>query len=124
MWGMVIATAGYCLLCAPTFANAVLPTASVQLSNGESTFAAPAWFGLQPPEKEDATFLPIRVPSTSADGCGSVEIADAPDSGGFVLLAERGGCYFDEKALAAQEAGAQGLVVMNSPKGIYQVWRR
>lgn len=101
-------------------AEAVLPTAAIQLSDGESTYAAPAWFGLQVSEGADATYLPIRVPSGRADGCEDVTVDDAPE-GGFVLVVERGNCFFDTKAIAAQEAGAKGLIVMNSVEGIYQV---
>ena len=97
-----------------------MPTASLRLSNGETAYASPAWFGLQIPEEENASYLPLRVPSGDADGCEDVQVEDAPD-GGFVLLVERGKCFFDVKALAAQEAGAKGLVVMNSLEGIYQV---
>lgn len=71
-------------------------------------------------------YLPLKVPSGSKDGCGVVEIDDAPTEGGYVLLVERGNCFFDVKAVAAQEAGAAGLIVMNSLQGIYQVhtyWR-
>lgn len=100
--------------------EAVMPTAGLRLSNGRATYAAPAWFGLQVPEEEDASYLPLRVPSGGADGCEDVRVDDAPE-GGFVLLVERGNCYFDVKALAAQVAGAEGLVVMNSLEGIYQV---
>ena len=103
-----------------TRVEAVLPTASLRLTNGGRVYASAAWFGLQIPEEEDATFLPLRVPSGDADGCEGVSVDDAP-SGGFVLLVERGNCFFDVKALAAQEAGAKGLVVMNSLEGIYQV---
>lgn len=99
---------------------AVTPTAGLRLSNGVTAYAAPAWFGLQVPEEDDATYLPLRVPEGDADGCSDVSVEDAPE-GGFVLLVERGNCFFDVKALAAQEAGAEGLVVMNSVEGIYQV---
>lgn len=102
-------------------AEAVLPTAALQLSNGESTYAAPAWFGLRIPEDADATYLPIRVPSGRADGCEDVTVDDVPEGGGFVLVVERGNCFFDTKALAAQAAGAAGIIVMNSIEGIYQV---
>lgn len=100
--------------------EAVLPTGELRLSGGDTAYAAPAWFGLQLPEEEQAGYLPLRVPKGSADGCGAVTVEDPP-AGGFVLLVERGNCFFDEKALAAQEAGAEGLVVMNSVEGIYQV---
>lgn len=103
--------------------EAVLPTGELRLADGSSAYAAPAWFGLQLPEKEEATYLPLRVPeSGGADGCGDVTVDSPPAGGaGFVLLVERGNCFFDEKALAAQEAGAEGLVVMNTVEGIYQV---
>ena len=100
--------------------EAVLPTGELRLSGGDTAYAAPAWFGLQLPEEEEASYLPLRVPQGSADGCGVVMVEDPP-ADGFVLLVERGNCFFDEKALAAQEAGAEGLVVMNSVEGIYQV---
>ncbi|CAN0017698.1 unnamed protein product [Scytosiphon promiscuus] len=102
-------------------AEAVLPTGELRLADGNSAYAAPAWFGLQLPEKEQATYLPLRVPEGSADGCGDVTVDSPPADGtGFVLLVERGNCFFDVKALAAQEAGAEGLVVMNTVEGIYQ----
>lgn len=100
--------------------GAVMPTAGIRLSNGEAAYAAPAWFGLQVPEEGDASYFPLRVPSGDADGCEDVSVEDPPE-GGFALLVERGNCFFDIKALAAQEAGAKALVVMNSVEGIYQV---
>eukprot|EP00903_Cladosiphon_okamuranus_P014280 g13263.t1 len=101
--------------------EAVLPTGELRLTGGGTAYAAPAWFGLQLPEEEEANYLPLMVPQGSADGCGVVTVDNPPaDGGGFVLLVERGNCFFDEKALAAQEAGAEGLVVMNSVEGIYQ----
>lgn len=103
-------------------AEAVLPTGELRLADGSTAYAAPAWFGLQLPEEKEATYLPLRVPKSDADGCGKVTVEDPPEGGGgFVLLVERGNCFFDAKALAAQEAGAEGLVVMNSVEGIYQV---
>lgn len=103
-------------------AEAVVPTGELRLAGGGTAYAAPAWFGLQLPEEDEAKYLPLRVPKGAADGCGEVTVDDPPaDGGGFVLLVERGNCYFDVKALAAQEAGAEGLVVMNSVEGIYQV---
>eukprot|EP00752_Nemacystus_decipiens_P009947 g8870.t1 len=101
-------------------AEAVLPTGELRLTGGATAYAAPAWFGLQLPEEQEASYLPLRVPQSSSDGCGTVTVQDPPANGGFVLLVERGNCFFDEKALAAQEAGAEGLVVMNSVEGIYQ----
>lgn len=102
--------------------QAVLPTGELRLSDGDTAYAAPAWFGLQLPEEGGASYLPLRVPQGAADGCGDVTVDNPPaDGGGFVLLVERGNCFFDAKALAAQEAGAEGLVVMNSVEGIYQV---
>lgn len=120
----VASAAGLLLLLAAGFdsAEAVLPTGELRLADGSTAYAAPAWFGLQLPEEEQATYLPLRVPKSDADGCGKVTVEDPPaDGGGFVLLVERGNCFFDAKALAAQEAGAEGLVVMNSVEGIYQV---
>lgn len=102
--------------------DAVIPTASLRLSTGEITYAAPAWFGIQPPEQEEASYLPLRIPTGDFDGCLDVSVDDPP-SEGFVLLVERGHCFFDVKALAAQKAGALGLIVMNSVEGIYQVCR-
>lgn len=104
----------------PGPAAAVLASARVSLSDGQYVYAAPAYFGWPLPDEKDATFVPIRVPSSAANGCGPVEV-DAPSTEGFVLLVERGGCLFEAKALAAQEAGASGLIVMNSLEGIYQV---
>lgn len=103
-------------------AVAVLPTGELRLAGGGTAYAAPAWFGLQLPEEEEAKYLPLKVPKGASDGCGEVTVDDPPaDGGGFVLMVERGNCFFDVKALAAQEAGAEGLVVMNSVEGIYQV---
>lgn len=103
-------------------AEAVLPTGELRLADGVTAYAAPAWFGLQLPEETEAKFLPLRVPKGAADGCDDVTVDDPPaNGGGFVLLVERGNCFFDVKALAAQVAGAEGLVVMNSIEGIYQV---
>lgn len=103
--------------------ESVLPTATLRLSDGSSTYAAPAYFGSQLPEESDASFLPLRVPTGSQDGCSTVEVDDVPEEGGYTLLVERGNCFFDEKALNAQEAGAVAVIVRNSLEGIYQVSR-
>ncbi len=108
------------LLVGAGLVEAVLPTGELRLSDGGSAYAAPAWFGLQLPEEDEAESLPLRVPAGDADGCSEVTVADAPAEG-FVLLVERGNCFFDVKAVKAQEAGAKGLVVRNSVEGIYQV---
>ena len=100
--------------------DAVVPTASLRVSSGETAYAAPAWFGPQPLDQEDAIYMPLRVPSGEFDGCKDVSVDDQPTAG-FALLVERGHCFFDVKALAAQTAGARGIVVMNSLRGIYQV---
>ncbi|CAM9516340.1 unnamed protein product [Ascophyllum nodosum] len=99
--------------------DAVVPTASLRVSSGETAYAAPAWFGPQPLDQEDAIYMPLRVPSGEFDGCKDVSVDDQPTAG-FALLVERGHCFFDVKALAAQTAGARGIVVMNSLRGIYQ----
>lgn len=107
---------------APALVGAVLPTAGLRMSDGQSTYASPAWFGLPLPEEKDASYTPIRVPKSSQYGCdGKVEVEDVPEEGGFLLLLERGHCTFDVKAVAAQEAGAEGVIVMNTLEGIYQV---
>lgn len=103
--------------------EAVIPSAGLRISDGGLAYASPAWFGIPIPEEGDAEFLPLRVPSGDADGCDNVTVEDIPEEGGgFVLVLERGNCFFDVKALNAQEAGAKGVVVMNTVKGIYQVW--
>ncbi|KAI9283082.1 peptidase S8/S53 domain-containing protein [Umbelopsis sp. AD052] len=53
-------------------------------------------------------------PNKSADGCSAIE---ADLTGKFALIS-RGGCFFDDKALNAQAAGAIGVLIYNNEIGI------
>jgi hypothetical protein len=67
-------------------------------------------FGEQPPFSSDAPVMVQRAKPT--DACSTL-VHPAPLRGA-ILLAERGGCTFVDKARVAAGAGAAGLIVINN----------
>ena len=51
------------------------------------------------------------------NGCGAVSPYTAGQFTGKIVLIQRGVCNFSEKALNAQNAGAVGVIIYNSPTG-------
>jgi signal peptide peptidase-like protein 2B len=107
------------LLLAPAPAWAVLPTSELiwggeDLAQTNLLYAALAAFGPLTAPKDDALFVPL-IAGGSACNLSMTMPIDPP----FILVAERGNCTFDSKALAAQTAGASGIVVVNTLEGVY-----
>lgn len=60
----------------------------------------------------DIVIPPGATPSTSTSGCEAADFTPAP-SGAAVALVQRGTCTFRQKALNAQAAGYDGVVIFN-----------
>lgn len=73
----------------------------------------PAAFGPRPSFEGD--LVPTRGPNEETTGCGTAEVTN--DIEGKVALIERGTCTFAEKVAAAQESGAQAVVIYNHAEG-------
>ena len=88
----------------------------------ERTFEGqPAQFGAD--VFADAAFdAPLALYDDGAeptmDGCTDPTAASAQDLMGKIALMERGGCNFTEKAQRAQDAGAVGVVIINTISGL------
>lgn len=83
------------------------------LSYGSQTVKMlPAFFG---------TFLTSPLTGTLVNspnnGCGAVSPYTTGQFTGKIVLIQRGACNFSEKALNAQNAGAIGVIIYNSPTG-------
>jgi hypothetical protein len=59
--------------------------------------------------------FPVGYDATNPDGCGT--FAPGTFTGKFALIF-RGGCEFGAKALAAQNAGARGVILVNNLLGV------
>ena len=80
---------------------------------------APGSFSSALISETDSVFIRLVKPTSGLDGCNPI----APplrNNLGFYLLVSRGNCSFIDKAIAAKNAGALGVVVYNSLQGIYQ----
>ena len=76
----------------------------------------------QLPEEEDAEFRRLLIPLNGETGCNAegIKVPEyVPSNEKFVLLLETGNCSFYQKGIAAQRAGAAGVLVANTVKGIY-----
>jgi hypothetical protein len=62
--------------------------------------------------------LPLAVASP-IDGCSPLQ--NTASLAGAVVLIQRGTCYFSEKALAAQDAGAAAVLLFDNVLGAYFV---
>ena len=103
--------------------RAVIPLAELTTRKvlGSTTiiYGAPGSFSGSLSEEKDAVFMRLVKPTSGFDGCDPV----APVLKGlqtFYLLVGRGNCTFLDKAIAAYNIGASGIVVFNSLEGIYQ----
>ena len=113
-----------CLLVLGRVVYAVIPTGEMTTRKimGTTTivFVAPGAFSSNLNEETDAVFMRLVKPiGGTDDGCNPVvpALRNRPD---FYLLVARGNCSFIDKATAAKNAGALGVVVYNSLQGIYQ----
>merc|ERR1711871_170096 len=62
--------------------------------------------------------LPVVI-AEPLDACS--KITNAPELHGSLTLVMRGGCFFADKATNVQEAGAAGLLVINSGPGLVRM---
>ena len=61
----------------------------------------------------------VDLDRSGLNGCNPV-VPPLRNNLGFYLLVSRGNCSFIDKAIAAKNVGALGVVVYNSIEGIYQ----
>lgn len=59
----------------------------------------------------------IVVPAANKDGCASFSAADAAAMAGKTAVIDRGTCSFYLKTIAAQAAGATGVIIANNAAG-------
>lgn len=100
------------------FAAAVPPNVNVKVASPSakvSLQAAYATFGARVRGKRQQ--FQLKVPQKDKQLCGKQQ--EKVWTGDVYLLVERGNCSFAEKALAAQQLGAQGVIVYNSVNALY-----
>ncbi len=73
------------------------------------------------PRVEDAEYQRLILPRHGEIGCEStISLSNSlPNSAKFVILLERGECAYYRKALIAQRAGASGVLIANTVRGVY-----
>lgn len=103
--------------------TAVIPLAEITtrkvLGTTTVVYGAKSTFSDSLSEEKDALFMRLVKPLSGTDGCDPVA-PGLKGLQGFHLLVSRGNCTFLEKAIAAYNIGASGVVVYNSLEGIYQ----
>lgn len=101
--------------------NAIVPSGEILVEDTEQIqFGAPAHWGKKLPQEYETIFRQLVKPTNGTTGCNPVVKDDHVVDEGFYLLSERGECSFEHKAHAAANIGALGLIVYNSPKGVYR----
>ena len=117
-------------LAAPGVARDVISVASVdnarntlrafQLEGSETKVGYLAASGSPEPNPGDSyPLVSTGEPGTpAAQGCTYTDAQKALFANGGMALVQRGGCTFYEKALAAQQAGATGVVLYNNTTGM------
>lgn len=118
-YGLAVLTIGALISCA----DGVIPLAEITTSKvlGTTTviYGALSSFGGSLNEEKDAQFTRLVKPTNGLDGCNPIPPV-LKGIQGFYLLVSRGNCTFLEKTIAAQKAGASGILVYNSLESIYQ----
>lgn len=89
------------------------------LGTATTVYGAPASFGLALSAEKNAVYIRLVMPVSGFDGC-EPEAPTIRNNQPYYLLVMRGNCSFLDKALAASDIGAAGVVVYNSLEGIYQ----
>jgi hypothetical protein len=87
--------------------------------NPTTVYVAPGSFGSPLDSETEAATRRLVKPELGEDGCAPVP-PSLRSTMGFYLLVSRGNCSFIDKAVAAAEVGASGVVIYNSLEGIYQ----
>ena len=105
----------------------VLPTGQIrvksdipQLNGMEQMYSTPASWAGQLSSEEAADYRQIVTSSNEPVGCDPSIGEETHGGSPFYMIAERGECSFEHKAKVAESAGASGLIIYNSPKGIYR----
>ena len=102
-------------------ALSVTPQAVLYLrQSSEELYASDSSFGDDIPSYSYSFYRRLVKPVGGSDGC-SPGLPDIPLKGTmqYFFLVERGNCSFQDKVEAAEGLGASGVVVYNSPRGIY-----
>ncbi|PSL06133.1 Fn3 domain-containing protein [Haloactinopolyspora alba] len=71
----------------------------------------------EPPVEGSLPMARTGTPDTPDDGCDSA--GELPDLSGTVALVQRGECYFYDKAINAQNAGAEAVILYNNVPGSF-----
>lgn len=82
-----------------------------------SLLGGPAQFGLDLATLEQPVSGDIVKAEPSLDACVLEEIANRADFAGKIVLAQRGGCMFIEKARNAQRLGAIAIIIADNAEG-------
>eukprot|EP01041_Mallomonas_annulata_P000605 gene605-1168_t len=105
------------------YSSAIIPSGVLQsaLPTQQALYCAPGSFSSKLPNQND-NLVPqtVLIPKNNKDGCKVETASQNLLTNNFVWLVERGGCNFIDKGKHAAQAGASGLIVYNSLKGIYQ----
>jgi len=97
----------------------IIPDGQLVVSNGGGDcYCAPASFGRELPSRSKAPLDYLFLPSSNSQGCDAIQGINPLSE--FILLMERGNCTFTDKAMNAQKAGASGVIIYNSLKGLYR----
>jgi len=73
------------------------------------------------PEMGDTDYQRLLLPTNGEAGCASAITVPPyfPPYKNFALLLERGECSYQQKAIAAQRAGAASVLIANTVRGVY-----
>lgn len=82
-----------------------------------SLLGGPAQFGLDLATLEQPVLGALVQAEPNLDACALEEIANRADFAGKIVLAQRGGCMFIEKARNAQRLGALGIIIADNAEG-------
>ena len=98
----------------------ITPSGEMKIRQKDSIiYVATGTFGGELSDESLTTYRKLVKPVGDDDGCNPV-IPRLQHNSQFYLLVARGNCSFIDKAIAAETAGAKGIVVYNSIEGIYQ----
>lgn len=100
--------------------NSITPSGEMKIRQKDSIiYVAASTFGGELNDESETTYKKLVKPIGDDDGCSPV-IPRLQHNSQFYLLVARGNCSFVDKAIAAETAGAKGIVIYNSIEGIYQ----
>ena len=118
MKGLLLALA---VVAHEVFVGAITPTGELQIRQSSTViYLAPGNFGDDLPDSGDTIYRKLVRPLGDSDGCSPEVPTLFPKNSQFYLLVQRGNCTFTDKAIAAENVGAKGVIIYNSLEGIYQ----